>query len=50
MCTGIRELMQEAIHEAARVIDENHELLRIILREGLAGDPAGGLPVRPVVG
>jgi AcrR family transcriptional regulator len=36
----IRELIEELVREATRVIDENHELLRIILREGLAGDPA----------
>jgi AcrR family transcriptional regulator len=35
-----RELIQELVREATRVIDENHELLRIILREGLAGNPA----------
>lgn len=39
LCAGIRELVIEEVHNAARVIEENHELLRIILREGLAGDP-----------
>lgn len=38
-CADIRELVHETVHEAARVIEENHELLRIILREGLAGNP-----------
>ena len=39
LCPGIRELVHEAVREMTRVIEENHELLRIILREGLAGDP-----------
>lgn len=39
LCPGIRELVHEAVREMTRVIEDNHELLRIILREGLAGDP-----------
>jgi AcrR family transcriptional regulator len=39
LATSIRELVDEAVHGATRVIEENHEVLRIILRESLAGDP-----------
>jgi AcrR family transcriptional regulator len=39
LCADIRELVHEALDGATRVIEENHELLRIILRESLAGDP-----------
>jgi AcrR family transcriptional regulator len=39
----IRQLVLEAAQAATRVIEENHELLRIILREGLAGDSAAAL-------
>lgn len=39
LSTSIFELVHEAVDGATRVIEENHELLRIILREALAGDP-----------
>jgi AcrR family transcriptional regulator len=35
----IQEVVSEAVRETIRVIEENHEVLRIILREALAGDP-----------
>jgi AcrR family transcriptional regulator len=43
-CTTLRGLLQDVVRDAVvgitRAIGENHELLRLILREGLAGDQA----------
>ncbi len=39
LCANIRELIHEAVRGATQVIEQNHEVLRIILRESLAGDP-----------
>jgi AcrR family transcriptional regulator len=35
----IQEVVCEAVRQMIQVIEENHGVLRIILREGLAGDP-----------
>ena len=46
---SIREVVQAVVHHAARVIDENHDLLRVVLREGLAGDPAAACRYRQLI-
>jgi AcrR family transcriptional regulator len=46
---SIREVAQALVHRVARVIDENRDLLRIVLREGLAGDPAAAFRYRQLI-
>jgi AcrR family transcriptional regulator len=46
---SIREVVQAVVHHVARVIDENHDLLRVVLREGLAGDPAAVCRYRQLI-
>jgi AcrR family transcriptional regulator len=46
---SIREVVQAVMHHVARVIDENRDLLRIVLREGLAGDPAAAFRYRQLI-
>ncbi len=46
---SIQEVVHAVIQRVARVIDENHDLLRIVLREGLAGDPAAVFRYRQLI-
>jgi AcrR family transcriptional regulator len=39
LSADIRESVDESVHKAAQAIEENQEVLRIIVREGLAGNP-----------
>lgn len=47
--TSIREVVRAVMDRAARLIDENRDLLKIVLREGLAGDPAAALRYRQLI-